>query len=72
MTGTIIVIHSEEEAFVVKNTENIKENLEKLFKAGPLDGNLRNSKGFIQVMLDCTVICPQSTPSPVSLAFFMG
>ena len=35
----------------------------------PKVGNLRNSKDFIQSMQDCTVICPQSTPSPVSLAF---
>ena len=68
LTGTIIVIHSEKEAFIVKNTGNIKENLEKSSKLVPLDGNLRNSKGFIQNMQDCTVMCPQLTPSPVSLS----
>ena len=35
----------------------------------PKIGNLKNFKGFIQSMQDCTVICLQSTPSPVSLAF---
>ena len=35
LTGTIIVIHSEKEALVVKNTENIKENIEKLSEVNP-------------------------------------
>ena len=42
LTGTIIVIHLEKEAFVVKSTGNIKENLEKLSECDevvPLDGN---------------------------------
>ena len=38
LTGTIIVIHSEEEAFVVKNTGNRKENIEKSSEVAPLDG----------------------------------
>ena len=36
LTGTIIVIHSQKEAFVVKNTGNIKENLEKSSEIAPL------------------------------------
>ena len=40
LTGTIIVIHSEKEAFVVKNTGNRKENIEKLSEVAPLDGKL--------------------------------
>ena len=38
LTGTIIVIHSEKEAFVVKNTGNIQENIEKLSEVAPLEG----------------------------------
>ena len=38
LTGTIIVIHSEKEASVVKSTGNIKENLEKSSEVAPLDG----------------------------------
>ena len=38
LTGTIIVIHSEKEAFVVENTGNRKENIEKLSKVALLDG----------------------------------
>ena len=41
LTGTVIVIHSEKEAFAVKNTENIK-NLQKLSKVAPLDGKSPN------------------------------
>ena len=33
LTGTITVIHSEKEAFVVKNTGNLKENIEKCLKS---------------------------------------
>ena len=39
LTGTIVVMHSEKEAFVVKNTGNTKENLEKPSEVAPLDGN---------------------------------
>ena len=39
LTGTIVVMHSEKEAFVVKNTGNTKENLEKRSEVAPLDGN---------------------------------
>ena len=38
LTGTIIFIHLEREAFVVKNTGTIKENIEKLSEVTPLDG----------------------------------
>ena len=38
LTETIIVIHSEKEAFVVKNTGNRKENIEKSSEVAPLDG----------------------------------
>ena len=38
LTGTIIVINSEKEVFVVNNSENIKENIEKLSEVAPLDG----------------------------------
>ena len=38
LTGTIIVMHSEKEASVVKSTGNIKENLEKSSEVAPLDG----------------------------------
>ena len=38
LTGTIIVIDTEKEAFVVKNTGNTKENLEKLSKVAQLGG----------------------------------
>ena len=38
LTGTIVVINSEKEVFVVKNSENIKENIEKLSEVAPLDG----------------------------------
>ena len=37
LTGTIIVRHMEMEAFVVKNTGNIKENIEKLSDVAPLE-----------------------------------
>ena len=37
LTVIIIVTHSEKEVFVVKNTGNIKENLEKLSEVAPLD-----------------------------------
>ena len=37
VTGTVIVIHSEKEAFVVKNTGNIKKNFQKLSEVAPLD-----------------------------------
>ena len=37
LTETIIVIHSQKEVFVVKNTENIKENLNELSEVTPLD-----------------------------------
>ena len=38
LTGTIIVIHSEKEVFVVKNNGNRKENVEKSSEVAPLDG----------------------------------
>ena len=38
LTGTIIVIHSEKEEFVVKNTGNITENIEKLYEVSRLEG----------------------------------
>ena len=44
LTGTIIVIHSEKEVSVVKNTRNIKENIQKSFEAAPLDCTVRESK----------------------------
>ena len=34
---TIIVTHSEKEAFFVKNTGNVKENLQKSSEIAPLD-----------------------------------
>ena len=37
LTGTIIVRHIEMEAFVVKNTGNINENIEKLSDVAPLE-----------------------------------
>ena len=37
LTGTIIVIHSEKEVPVVKNTGNIKENIQKSSEVAPLD-----------------------------------
>ena len=40
LTETIIVIHSEKEAFFVKNAGNIKKNIEKFSEAAPLDGIL--------------------------------
>ena len=39
LTGTIIVIHSEKEVSGVKNTGNIKENIQKLSEVAPLDGS---------------------------------
>ena len=37
LTGTITVIHLEKEVFVIKNTRNIKGNIEKSSKIAPLD-----------------------------------
>ena len=37
LTGTIIVIHSEKEVFVVKNTGSIMKTLQKLSRVAPLD-----------------------------------
>ena len=51
LTGTIIVIHSEKEAFVVKNTGNIKENIEKSSEVAPPDGNIFDTSSVISVLL---------------------
>ena len=40
LARVIIVIFSEGEAFVVRNTRNINENLEKFSEVTPLDGIL--------------------------------
>ena len=48
MTISIIIIHWEKEAFFVKNTGNIKENLKKSSKVAPLDGIAINLYLIIQ------------------------
>ena len=48
LTGSIIVTHSEKEAFFVKNTGNVKENLQKLSEVAPLDGIAINLYLIIQ------------------------
>ena len=49
LTGTIIVMYSEKEAFVVKNTGSIKKSLQKLSEVALPDGNqlCQDSKCFI-------------------------
>ena len=42
LTGNIIVIHLEKEVLAVKNTGNIKKNLQKLSEVAPLDGTPQN------------------------------
>ena len=42
LTETVIIIHSEKEAFVVKNTGNIKKDLQKSSEVATLDGTLGN------------------------------
>ena len=44
LTGTIIVIHSEKEVSVVKNTGNIKKNIQKSSEVAPLDCTVRENK----------------------------
>ena len=48
----LIVVHSEREAFFVRKTGNIKENLEKLPKVAPPDGTLKESTKSSRVWLD--------------------
>ena len=63
LTETIIVIHSEKEVFVVKNTRNIKENIENLSEAAPLDGILLKSAEikngdfiFLLIIFHCNLL----------------
>ena len=60
LTGTIIDIHLEKEAFVVKNTGNIRENIEKSSKVAPLDGTLPLRKQAFTLEIQQERLCDTS------------
>ena len=73
LTGTIIVIHSEKEAFVVKNTGNIQENIEELSEVAPLEGTFYLINGQFTTRGEGVkvVVCKSVTKSSAKIFYIV-